>query len=49
MLTQRGCANMLNYKHHSLHNVFLGHFLLKAGSLLNVFVLRAEEELVHKV
>lgn len=49
VLTQRGCANMLNYKHRSLHNVFLGHFLLKAGSLLNLFVLRAEEELVHKV
>lgn len=49
MLARRGYANMLNYKHHSLHNVFPRHFLLKAGSLLNLLVLRTEEGLVHRV
>ena len=49
VLTQRGYANMLNYKHCSVYNVLPGHFLLKAGSLLNLLVLRNEEELVRRV
>lgn len=49
VLTQRVHAYMLNYKHHSLHNVLPGHSVLKAKSLLNLLVLRTEEELVCRV
>lgn len=48
-LAQKGCAHLLSCKHCSPCNLFPRYFLLEAGSLLNLLVLRVEEELVHRV
>lgn len=48
-LAWKGCAHLLNCKHSSLLNPFPWYFLLKAGSLLNLLVLRVEEKLVHRM